>query len=316
MNLVPSKMVEARKDFDKLIRYEVAFQLISAVCRGGVVRHRLYVQKRELREKLKHAGSRVAMGEFVSHRLSSDYKAKNRRRILAPRQNESAANNLWIYTDDPKTGPHKSVCCKVAMYGLASGSRLADMAEDLGYEVGENGIFELTEEQLEFCFTESKDLRKHIEHAKAIEQIMTALKQEIQLAPAYLKLAAQKHGICIGENLENLTKLSLENLQELIAEPHMALVISPVHDDNSRPSQADKHNRNQSPLSAESPHAEEHEQSREDILVQEQLEELKEEYRKQEERILEASLVVQYSQKRLMTRSSTLGRDGIQSGRP
>jgi len=41
-NIVPQKQQEARKDADDIIKYEVAFPIISAVCRGGIARRRRY----------------------------------------------------------------------------------------------------------------------------------------------------------------------------------------------------------------------------------------------------------------------------------
>ena len=40
-NIVPQKMVEKRKKFDEVIQFEVAVQLIRAVCLGGIVRRRV-----------------------------------------------------------------------------------------------------------------------------------------------------------------------------------------------------------------------------------------------------------------------------------
>jgi hypothetical protein len=41
-NIVPQKQQEARKDRDDLIKFEVAFQIISALIRGAIARRRRY----------------------------------------------------------------------------------------------------------------------------------------------------------------------------------------------------------------------------------------------------------------------------------
>ena len=44
-NIVPQKLMENRKEKDDLIKFDVAFQIISGVCYGGLVRRRIKLLK-------------------------------------------------------------------------------------------------------------------------------------------------------------------------------------------------------------------------------------------------------------------------------
>ena len=72
------------------------------------------------------------------------------------------------------------------------------------FEVGPQGIFDLEEVELQQCLTHSADFKKLKMHCEAIDEIKSFMQEVSELAQSYLKLAAAKHGIDIGEHFENL----------------------------------------------------------------------------------------------------------------
>ena len=169
---------------------------------------------------------------------------------------------------------------------------------------GVNGIFELTEAQLEYCFKRSHKLQENGTRAKIIDEMKSALLAKSDIAPAYINLAAKKHDFDVGPSFQNLNKISLEQLekiwydplimnvlgykQEIIA-PHKALGESNdfenVHDDEEK-----------TKISGE------------DAKKRKALEELKEQYRKQVEQIQELTVIIEDTKKRITTTESDLAK--------
>ena len=48
---MPQKMVEQRHEKDQEIQFEVAFQMIRAVCAGGIVRRQKHLAKLEAKKR-------------------------------------------------------------------------------------------------------------------------------------------------------------------------------------------------------------------------------------------------------------------------
>lgn len=223
-NIVPQKMMEKRLEQDQAIQFEVAFQLISAVCTGGVVRRRRLLDKAAARKRLRNAHQMVLGGRDLSYRISKDNKAKIRRKKIAPQQNENARKNLWMY-DNADAGPMMLMCCSIARYELATGSQLADVAEENGFEVGADGIFELGEDELKECLDTSQAFRDWRENYLLIEHVKTFLQDVTDLAPAYLRLAAKVNNIQIGEHFEYLTKMSITEIKTLLSDPRVMAIM-------------------------------------------------------------------------------------------
>ena len=68
-------------------------------------------------------------------------------------------------------------CCKFSSYELATGHQLADIVEDLGYVVGQDGIYGLGEEDLATLWSESRELQQlatRVEAASSAEEASRA----------------------------------------------------------------------------------------------------------------------------------------------
>lgn len=131
-NIVPEKVLNDRQEYDKEIKFEVASQIINAVCSGAIVRRRLALRKKEVRTKLQQASKILA----VNQKFSNIDKTRYRRYKNAPFQDENARRNLWMF-DTPESGPLCLMCCQIVTYSLLSGCELAEIAEEAGFEVGE-----------------------------------------------------------------------------------------------------------------------------------------------------------------------------------
>ena len=138
-NIVPQKLMEKRKEKDDLIKYDVAFQIISGVCYGGLVRRRTKLLKQAAKDRLQRAQKMIAGGRDISLRVSKENQSKVRRAKAAPAQDEAAKKNLWVWADDPETGPIKTLCCKVAKFELKTGSQLADSPKNLTLRMPNTG---------------------------------------------------------------------------------------------------------------------------------------------------------------------------------
>ncbi len=169
---------------------------------------------------------------------------------------------------------------------------------------GVNGIFELTEAQLECCFKRSHKLQENGTRAKIIDEMKSAMLAKSDIAPAYINLAAKKHDVDVGPSFQNLSKISLEQLQKIwydplivnvlgykqeIIAPHKALGesgdLENVHDDEEKQKNL-----------------------REDAKKRKALEELKEQYRKQVEQIQELTIIIEDTKKRIATTESDLAK--------
>ena len=226
---MPQQIIEKRQDLDDMIKFQVALQLIRAVCSGGIVRRQRNLAKKEANKRLRRAQQIVLGGGDLKNRVSVANQSKVRRAKIAPTQDENAlGSNLWIYSENPDTGPLRLLCCKIAEYELAKGSQLASIAEDSGFAVGPHGIFEVEEPELEICLKESQDFRDLVSHVNVIEEFKTVLQEVAGLAAAYLQLAAKSYGIDIGEHFENIAKVPPSDLTKLLNDPYVVTIL-PMH---------------------------------------------------------------------------------------
>ena len=314
-NIVPQKMVEKRKKFDEVIQFEVAIQLIRAVCLGGIVRRRIRVQRMEARNKLKGAQSMVLGGRSMIYRGSKLSEDKVRRKQVAATQDLNAQNNLWLFSDSPDTGPLKQTCCTIAKCGLASGSELADEAEDAGFEVADDGIFELDDQQIRSVLHASAKLKLLFEHVMKIDEVKLLLQEVSLLAPAYLHLAAKKHGIAFGDHFQHLQSIPHDTLRDILEEPYVVSIIpaavrrkslwsAPEDQDNYAafdedhlPSFAEENSRTK---------ALDQEAAEVQILMQKELESLREEYKKHAGHSVEVNDVLSKTQEKVTAMESNI----------
>ena len=305
---MPQKLMEKRKETDDLIKYDVAFQMISGVCYGGLVRRRTKLLKQAAKDRLQRAQKMIAGGRDISLRVSKENQSKARRAKAAPAQDEAAKKNLWVWADDPETGPIKTLCCKLAKFELKTGSQLADIAEEAGFPVRSDGIFELEEPDLRAIHDQSELLQGLFEHVAIIESIKDFIQEVSELAPAYLQLAAQNYGIPIGDQFENLAKVPVGDLKQLLGDPHvMSIMPSSLagnvtaveqhaisHDADLLEMEAELRN-----TDANAPKQDHREKLRKELEVE--LSDLREKHREQEQRALELNLIIEYTQERAST---------------
>jgi len=166
----------------------VAFQIIRAVCHGGIVRRRRRLLIEEARAKVSRTKFKLMQGITMKASYSTEKLDKMRRQKLQPVQDENASKHLAQYSESLQTGPLKMMCCKVAKLSLATGSELADIAEQSGFKVGPFGIFELEEDDLEVCQEDSEKLQALFSHLRVIERIKKSIAENASLAPAYLQV--------------------------------------------------------------------------------------------------------------------------------
>jgi hypothetical protein len=204
--------MEERKDKDNIIKYEVAFQMISAVCRGGIERRRRRMARQMAQERLR-AGRKVLQGVKMRSMKEDD---NMRRQQLRGIQDEFAKNSYDDLATESELGPLKLACCKMAKYGLIQGHKLADIAEELGIKVGECGIYELEEDELERVRMLSSQFQELQAHVQTIESIKELLSKGGEIAASYLHLAARKYKINLGDGFELITRSSGTDLSKII----------------------------------------------------------------------------------------------------
>ena len=219
-NIIPTKLMELRKEHDEAIKYEVATQMIQAVCHGGIVRYRKRVElkKIELQKRLKQAQKMVLLNTML-HEKGSPFKDKLRRKKLAPIQEDFAKRGRWVeYMDNPDIGPLKMLCCKLVKYQVAGGFQLADAVEECSVKVGEEGIFELDEETLATCFQQSEYLSELQARMEAVERIkmLTTTSQSSDVASSYFQLAGQVYDVNFGPSFEHLSKIPAKSLHKIM----------------------------------------------------------------------------------------------------
>ena len=74
---MPQKMVEQRHEKDQEIQFEVAFQMIRAVCAGGIVRRQKHLAKLEAKKRLMRAGKLATGGVNLAAASSRDKVIRN-----------------------------------------------------------------------------------------------------------------------------------------------------------------------------------------------------------------------------------------------
>ena len=314
-NIVPQKLMENRKEKDDLIKFDVAFQIISGVCYGGLVRRRIKLLKQRAKDRLRRAHKTIAGGMDVSSRVSKEQQSKLRRARLAPAQDEAAKKNLWVWADDPNSGPIKTLCCKLAKYELLTGCQLADIAEEAGYPVKSDGIFELDERDLQAILKQSELLQNLFEHVTIIESMKNFIQEVSELAPAYLQLAAQNFGIDIGDQFEHLTTVPVSDLKRLLADRHVRTILPASLPDSTRVPVFKQQARSldeglldlDEELGDTGADAQKHDRGKQLRKEMElELSELRDKHREQEQRGLELNLIIEYTQKRASTMASDI----------
>ena len=166
----------------------MAFEIIRAVCRGGIVRRRRRLLLEEARAKVARTKFKLMQGINIKHSYSTDTISAMRRQKLKPLQDENASKNLARYTESLDTGELKTLCCHVAKLSLATGSELADIAEECDFQVGPYGLFELEEEDLESCLELSEKLQHLFAHVDAIQMIKKSIAKNTGVASAYFQV--------------------------------------------------------------------------------------------------------------------------------
>ena len=121
-------------------------------------------------------------------------------------------------------------CCKFSSYELATGHQLADIVEDLGYVVGQDGIYGLGEEDLATLWSESRELQQLATRVDCIETLHSCLKEHADLAAAYIHLAAAKHKTDLGNHFDRLAQASAGQLLLIVNDPFIQSII-PVTDE-------------------------------------------------------------------------------------
>ena len=311
---MPKKLMEKRKEKDDLIQYDVAFQMISGVCYGGIVRRRMKLSKQAAKDRLRRAQRTIAGGRDMTMRVSKDQQAKVRRAKSAPAQDEAAKMSLKVWADDPETGPLKTLCCQVAKYELRTGSQLADIAEDCGFVVKADGIFQLQESELKEILDQSKELEALFDHVKLIESIKTFIQEVSEFAPAYLKLAAKTYDIPIGDQFENLATVPVSDLKRLLADPYVMTILpssmfggrsSPAFAQQAGPDEDRSDPEFEFDITQEELRKQERREQKRRELEQE-LRALKDKQQEEEQRAVELNLIIEYTQRRAITMESDI----------
>ena len=140
-------------------------------------------------------------------------------------------------------------------------------------------------------------------HLEALEKIKVFMVEVHDLAQPYLKLAAAKHGIKIGGHFENLTKVTLEELHQLLADPHVRTILpSAIRAERFKEIQQERGedcNAGDTASNEELWRAEmELRRQKEEVKIRQQLEDLKEQYKQQETHFEELNRVIEYTRER------------------
>ena len=180
------------------------------------------------------------------------------------------------------------------------------------FEVGPQGIFDLDEVDLQQCLQHSADFKRLKMHCEVIDEIKSFMQEVSELAQSYLKLAAAKHGIDIGEHFENLMTVKLEELQQLLGDPYVRTILpSAIHAERIKEIQQERGEESETAIdhaSAEELWKAEMElrRQKEEAEIRQQLADLKEQYHKQEARFEELNRVLEYTRQRQSTMEEDL----------
>ena len=191
-NIVPSKDQEERKEFDEIIITEVAFQLIHGCINGGIVRRRERRRKEIIRERFQKARDILGGKQKEKHNIVIRGALNARQKMIAQAQDAYVnPGNMERMAADPETGPILSIIIKIAVFRLATGSQLAQEAENCEFKMGKVGIFSLDESELETVLRSSHELRTWARHVDAVEHLNWFITEAVDCGSALVRLAAR-----------------------------------------------------------------------------------------------------------------------------
>jgi hypothetical protein len=152
----------------------------------------------------------------------------------------------------------------------------------------------------------SEVLKKLKMHCQALEEIRVFMVEVHGLAQPYLQLAAAKYRINIGEHFDNLTKVTPEELYQLLADPHVRTILpSALRAERFKEIQQERGEvcdeggaaSNEELWRAEM----ELQRQKEEVKIRQELVDLKEQYKQQETQLEELNRVIEYTRQRAST---------------
>jgi hypothetical protein len=149
-NIVPSKNQIARRILDEKIITDVSFQLLEGLVAGAVVRRRNRKAREMAQTRFQLVRDQMVGKKNATKQGLMASSVKARKQMRAKAQDDYARNYLASQMGQPsfEIGHFMQVVVKILAYGLASGSELAEVAEEADFSMGKAGIFMLEEMDL------------------------------------------------------------------------------------------------------------------------------------------------------------------------